>query len=414
MKLEKYETYKDSGVEWLGEIPTHWDVKRVKDLAYYQSGEFVNASDFEDEGLFPVYGGNGLRGFINQYNHNGKYILIGRQGALCGNINYAHGKFWATEHAVVVYKKKNINTQWLGELLRVMNLNQYALSAAQPGLSVDKIKRLGLPFVSVEEQTAIAHYLDTKTTAIDKKVALLESKINRYQELRKSLINETVCRGLDKSVQLKASGIEWIGEVPEHWTLKRIKDIVIINALALPESTSEDYTFKYIDIGNVNQNGIIEEPESIEFGGSPSRARRIVKQNDVIVSTVRTYLKAVAFFDDFIKDVIVSTGFAVLSHKKNIHPKFLAYLVQSEIFIDSVVKNSTGVSYPAINTSTIASLSLFAPNESEQTTIATYLDTQTQKIDSITMNLKGQIEKLKELRKTLINDVVTGKIKVTT
>jgi len=107
--LSKYEKYKNVDIHWLDKIPAKWEVKRVKDLAFYQSGEYINALDFEEENLYPVYGGNGFRGYADRFNTNGNYVLIGRQGALCGNINYANGKFWATEHCVVVYNNKNVN-----------------------------------------------------------------------------------------------------------------------------------------------------------------------------------------------------------------------------------------------------------------------------------------------------------------
>ena len=105
----KYDKYKSSEINWLGDIPNDWEVKRVKDLADYQSGNYIDAMEFDNEAPYSVYGGNGIRGYWNKYNHFGDYILIGRQGALCGNINSAKDYFWATEHAVVVYKKKNIN-----------------------------------------------------------------------------------------------------------------------------------------------------------------------------------------------------------------------------------------------------------------------------------------------------------------
>lgn len=196
MTLGKYEKYKESEISWLGSIPDQWIIKRIKDLCVLQSGDTITANEFIDEEGYPVYGGNGFRGYTSKYNHNGEYILIGRQGALCGNINYATGKFFASEHAVVVYKFKGINTFWLGELLRILNLNQYSLSAAQSGLSVDKIKRVELPFVpSHKEQTTISNYLRKETQAIDKKIALLENKIIKYFELKKALIRETVYRG---------------------------------------------------------------------------------------------------------------------------------------------------------------------------------------------------------------------------
>lgn len=150
---------KDSGVEWIGMIPKHWEIIRIKHLAKLQSGSNLTSNEISDTGSYPVYGGNGLRGFYGSYNCEGSYVLIGRQGALCGNINYAEDKFWATEHAVVCYPKKKYNTLWFGEVLRLMNLGQYSLASAQPGLAVERIKGLYVPNPSIEEQNKIALFL---------------------------------------------------------------------------------------------------------------------------------------------------------------------------------------------------------------------------------------------------------------
>ena len=157
-KLQKYDKYKTSGLDWLGDIPDEWEVKRVKDCSNLLSGETITANEFLDQGDYPVYGGNGLRGFVNKYTNNGNYILIGRQGALCGNINYVTGKFFASEHAVVVYPKPNIVISWYRKLLEVMNLNQYSVASAQPGLSVERIKNLVLPLPPLQTQITIANY----------------------------------------------------------------------------------------------------------------------------------------------------------------------------------------------------------------------------------------------------------------
>ena len=190
--LDKTVAMKDSGVEWIGEMPEHWEIKRIKDLSRLQSGDSIVSEQIEEEGKYPVYGGNGLRGYYSKYTNNGEYILIGRQGALCGNINYASSKFWASEHAVVAYLKSSIDMKWYGEMLRIMNLNQYSLAAAQPGLAMDKIKRLPLPVPALPEQKAISHYLDTKTAHIDRIIETINTQIDKLKELRKTLINDVV------------------------------------------------------------------------------------------------------------------------------------------------------------------------------------------------------------------------------
>lgn len=158
---------KPSGQKWLGEIPAHWETKKLKHVASLKSGETITADSFSDTSDFPVYGGNGFRGFTSEYTHVGDFVLIGRQGALCGNINYASGHFWASEHAIVATVKGRNDVFWLGELLRFMNLNQYSQSAAQPGISVEVVESLKIPVPPIPEQIEIAAYMKTESEYID-------------------------------------------------------------------------------------------------------------------------------------------------------------------------------------------------------------------------------------------------------
>jgi len=188
---------KDSGVEWLGEVPEHWEVYALKRVALLKSGEMINSDFIEEDGGFPVYGGNGLRGYTSSHTHEGDHVLIGRQGALCGNINYAYGKFWASEHAIVVHPIKPVDIYWLGELLRTMNLNQYSISAAQPGLAVEKICNIYIPVPPLAEQTAISNYLKLKITRINCLHKKTYQLINTLKEYRTALISAAVTGKID-------------------------------------------------------------------------------------------------------------------------------------------------------------------------------------------------------------------------
>lgn len=188
---------KDSGVEWLGKIPEHWELKKLKTVVSLKSGEGITAEKIEENGQYPVYGGNGLRGFLDRYTHDGEFVLIGRQGALCGNINYAQGKFWVSEHAIVVTEIKPIIPRWMGELLRAMNLNQYSLSAAQPGIAVDRIREIFIPFPSFSEQSIIAAFLDRETSRIDELIKKVNKSIELLREYRTSLISAAVTGKID-------------------------------------------------------------------------------------------------------------------------------------------------------------------------------------------------------------------------
>ena len=145
-------------------IPEHWKWCRIGEIFTLQAGKNIATGSIQDhpdkDNQYPCYGGNGLRGYVNQFNVNGLHALIGRQGALCGNINFASGEFYATEHAVVVYEYSGTNMQWAGLTLRALNLNQYATSVAQPGLAVNKINKVLIPLPPLAEQKRIAQKID--------------------------------------------------------------------------------------------------------------------------------------------------------------------------------------------------------------------------------------------------------------
>ena len=188
---------KDSGVEWLGEVPEHWDIKRISYVSQLRSGDAIVSDQIEAEGDYPVYGGNGLRGYCPNFNLDGNFILIGRQGALCGNINYGSGRFWASEHAIVVYPSLDLDVKWFGEALRAMNLNQYNVSAAQPGLAVANIVCLKIPFHPKKEQELIAAFLDHETAKIDTLIEKQQRLIELAQERRTALISAAVTGKID-------------------------------------------------------------------------------------------------------------------------------------------------------------------------------------------------------------------------
>ena len=194
---QPYPAYKDSGVEWLGEVPEHWEVRRLKTLCDMQSGEAITAMSIDEVGKYPVFGGNGLRGYAAQYTHDGDFILVGRQGALCGNIHIARGRFWASEHAVVVTRRLKHVLEWFGALLEIMNLNQYSIAAAQPGLSVDRVLNLWAPVPSADEQARIAAQVAEATTNLQNALLATEPQIGLVREYRTRLIADVVTGKLD-------------------------------------------------------------------------------------------------------------------------------------------------------------------------------------------------------------------------
>ena len=204
--------------------------------------------------------------------------------------------------------------------------------------------------------------------------------------------------------EYKDSGVKWIGEIPGHWEIRRLKNVVLCNAETLSENFPKDEVIKYVEISDVNYTSGITNIQRMPFGEAPSRARRITKKNDVIVSTVRTYLKAVAKIQE--DGLIVSTGFAVL-HPLIGNSSFLSYFALSESFIHNVIVNSKGISYPAITASDLICIAMPLPPLSEQEAIVTYLDSKVDKIDEYISIAEKKIAALEELKQTIIAEAVT-------
>jgi type I restriction enzyme S subunit len=205
----------------------------------------------------------------------------------------------------------------------------------------------------------------------------------------------------------KDSGVEWLGEVPGHWVDLPLKAVASHNDDVLDERTKDDYEILYVDISSVNLVAGISSKEAMPFFAAPSRARRRVKHGDVIVSTVRTYLRAIARICEPEDNLIVSTGFAVVRPSDRIFHEFLGYLLSSSFFVDAVISHSVGVSYPAINASDLVAIKVPLPPISEQHTIADFLDRETAKIDALIAEQQRLIELLKEKRQAVISHAVT-------
>ncbi|MGE4442402.1 MAG: restriction endonuclease subunit S [Desulfomicrobium sp.] len=277
----------------------------------------------------------------------------------------------------------------------------------------DEFKQIPTPFPPTEEQEAIAQFLNFKSSQIAKFIQAKRKLIALLNEQKQAIINQAVTRGLDPNVRLKPSGVDYLGDIPEHWEVKPLKHWAKINDATLPEATDTELPFRYIDIGCVGTGFLSKNPEILTFGRSPSRARRVLKPGDTIISTVRTYLRAVYFFavgDDF---TIASTGFAVLSPRKGVYPKALGYVIQSDPFVDRVTANSIGIAYPAISESKIGSLHVpLPPTLEEQQRSTEYVEIHTLELNEAISRLSKEIDLIREYRTRLISDVVTGKLDV--
>ena len=205
----------------------------------------------------------------------------------------------------------------------------------------------------------------------------------------------------------KPSGWKWLKALPKHWEARKLKHCLGVNESTLPETTDPDLEFRYIEIGAVNSGDLVEPPAIIRFSAAPSRARRIVKGGDTIVSTVRTYLKAVWYAEDPGDNLICSTGFAVLTPKQGTVPKFASYVAQSAPFTDQVTAESVGIAYPAIGEKKLGDLRIGLPPTDEQAAIVRFLDHADEQIKSYIAGKERLIALLEEERQALVHQAVT-------
>ncbi|MFN4162061.1 MAG: restriction endonuclease subunit S [Stenotrophomonas sp.] len=263
------------------------------------------------------------------------------------------------------------------------------------------------------EQDQIVAYLRAQDAHIARFIQAKRQLIKLLTEQKLVIIDHAVTRGLDPNVRLKPSGIEWLGEVPEHWEVKPLKRWVRLNARTLGQKTSPDFEFRYVDIGSVQTGRLVKEPERIRFEAAPSRARRVLRRGDTIISTVRTYLKAIWYVGEDADDLIASTGFAVLTPGSGVEPEYLGYVVQSSPFVNRVTANSIGIAYPAIAETVLGRFPVaLPPTVDEQQAIVARIKTESAPLDDAIARTEDEIKLIREYRDRLIADVVTGQVDV--
>jgi len=433
-KYNSYPKYKNSNIPWLGEIPEHWrnwKVSRgVKSIGsgttpssgnkiYYENGtiNWLNTGDFNDSILkkckrkiteLAIKENSALKIFPKGT------LSIAMYGATIGKVCIVD--FETTTNQACcnivegdVFDNKFLMYWFIGNKKHIVNLSY---GGGQPNISQDVIKSLIVPSPEIQEQTAIARFLDYKLAKINRFIQKKKQLIKLLNEQKAAIINQAVTKGLDPNAKMKDSGIEWLGEIPEHWEVKPIKYFVTCNDESLTDKTDKDFQLRYIDIGNVDSNGKVSEIVAYKFKDAPSRARRIVKEGDIIVSTVRTYLKAIMHIKGDTENLIVSTGFAVLRPRNNVFSEFLNYAIRANYFIGKVVSESNGVSYPAINSTELITLKIAIPLIDEQKKIVQFIDSETEIINTTISKIEKELALTEEYKTALIAEAVTGKIDV--
>jgi len=440
--MERYEKYKDSGVEWIREIPEGWEVKKLK-YCVLKVGSGITPKGGAN--VYQLFGVPLLRSqnvhfdglklddvaYISQETHdimaNSKVlsgdVLLNITGASIGRCFYVDnslGEANVNQHVCIIRPKEGVNKKYLYFIL-MSNIGQNQIDVEQTGsgregLNFEALNNFLIPQIKPEEQTAFANYLDRKTAEIDELIAQKERLIEMYEEEKTTIINQAVTKGIDTDARLKHSGIDWFGEIPEGWELSKLKYLVDVkdgthdtpsyiqqSEKSYPLVTSKDIKSGLIDFS---------ECKHISFKNYDSINKRSdVTKNDIIMPMIGTVGGAVLVETDepfSIKNVAL--------FKTSISgrvPLYIKYLIESSIVKKQFDLESRGGVQNFVSLSLLKNIIVFNVSNEDQTAIVNHIETETARINAKIAKTKRIIELQKEYLTALISEVVMGKIKVT-
>lgn len=426
--LKPYPKYRDSGLPWLEEIPEHWDLLRTK----YVFREVDERSTTGEETHLSMSQKYGLveSSRIDEWRlHSESYVggklcktndlVLNRLKAHLGVFAHAPVDGVVSPDYTVLRVIRDSEPRFLENVFKTptyigeLRRSTKGIVEGFWRLYTDDLYDIRVPVPPAREQGAILDWIDRFNHIVQRLILAKQQLIELLNEQKRAIIHHAVTHGLDPDAPTKPTGLDWLPEVPQHWEVKPLKRWVAINSRVLPETTDPECVFLYLDIGAVGTGFLTEQPELVRFEDAPSRARRVLRRGDTIISTVRTYLKAVYFVADEQEDLVASTGFAVLTPMPSVVPEYLSFVIQSNTFVERVMVNSVGIAYPAIAETRLGALHLaLPPTKREQLSLVEHIKGETESMDEAIRRAQREIDLIREYRTRLISDVVTGKLDV--
>jgi type I restriction enzyme S subunit len=432
--VSTYPTYKPSGIEWLGEIPEHWPIERLHNKCDIVRG---NSSFKKDELLSKgkyVALQYGKTYKVEQINQNFNFFVNDEFYKSEQIVNYndvifistsetledlGHSVFYnrkeiglvGGEQIVLKPERKILDGKYLFYYSKVLGkeLNKFATGVKVFRFDVNDLKTIYLPLPILSEQQSIANYLDEKTSKLDQLISNKKAQIDKLKEIRQIEINTAVTKGLDRNVKLKPSGVEWLGDIPEHWISTRVKNALVFDIGGTPARNKMEYfdgNNLWVSISDLNNQDIINDTsEKITDEAVEDSNCKLIPKGSLLFS-FKLSVGHLAFAGS---DLYTNEAIAAFRPSNRLNVRFLKYLLQIE-FESNANTNIYGAYL--FNKETLGTAKIVFPDDSkEQTAIANYLDEKTSKIDQLVHNLENQIEQLQEVRKIEIYNAVTGKIK---
>lgn len=416
--MPQYEAYKDSGVEWLGKIPVHWEVKPLKHSAKLISEKTSSKdSPLRYLGMENIQSGTGkilngeseVEGLANKFEKND--ILFGKLRPYLAKVAIAESAgICSTE--MLVYRTPNSEQAVFYKYLLLSSSFIHLVDSSTYG---SKMPRASSEFIGVqriptppdEEKTAIAAYLDTKTTQIDQAVAIKEQQIELLKERRQILIQNAVTRGLDPQAPMRDSGVEWIGEIPAHWQMHRVKNLFRLIVEPAEKNSDHELLSIYTDIGVKPRKELAEKGNK----ASTTDGYWLVKKGDFIVNKLLAWMGAIGLSE---YKGVTSPAYDILRPSRPLQGMFYHYLFRTQACSSELKRHSRGTMEMRLRLyfDKFGAVMVPYPSEKEQKQIVEHIGCESAKINKAITLQQQQIDKLKEYRATLINSAVTGKIKV--
>ena len=425
MKYKKYPSYKDSGVSWLCEIPIEWNITKVKHKFLLGRGRVISLEELEEEGEYPVYSSqtknNGILGYINSYDFDCKQITWTTDGANAGTVFLREGKHNCTNVCGTLLPiKKNENLEYLTYTLGYATTFYKRPDTNGAKIMNGEMSEIFLTFPPVEEQQQIANFLDKATAKIDTLIEKQTKQIELLKEKRQAVISHAVTKGINPNVPMKDSGVEWLGEIPEHWEVSKLKFYTNVKGrIGFRGYTKDDLVSKeegalVIGASEMNNNAKLEikKPQYISWYKYYESPEIILNQGDLLFVQRGSTVGKVAHIDFDIEEATINPSLVVLKRIK-LNPFYLKYYLLSNLIKAIVKVETSNTAIPMISQEQIGNYTLsFPKKEDEQQQIVNYLDEKTSKIDTLIEKSNKSIELLKEKRTALISAAVTGKIDV--
>lgn len=419
--MKRYDKYKQTGTPWIGNIPSHWESKRLRFVCEFRNGYTPSKAnpDFWTDGTIPWYRMEDIRDSGRHLKEAKQYVT---EDAVKGGGLFDAGSFilatTATigEHAVLIVDslanqqftnlkiRKSLNAvvdnKFFFYFLYVIDdyCKSTTKTATFAAVNIDDLKNFEVAIPPLQEQHRIVKYINNAISTYDAVISTQERRIALLEELKQSVITEAVTHGINPNATLRPSGIDWIGNITQHWEKLRFKNFITL--ITTPSISEQKIGLENIES---NSGNFIETDSEYEGNGFEFQV------NDVVYGKLRPYLRKVwkaTFSGNAVGD------FYVFRCKSNSISSFLQYLLLSDGFTKIANSSTFGAKMPRVSSEFILSLHYFLPPLSEQQEIVAYIESKIKPIDASIAKAKREIELLKELKQSVITEVVTGKIKV--